>query len=113
MATDKDIVKIEINIAGEFIVLSIPFDRQDNVRRCEKALNERYSIWRQKFPRKTPSELIAMLAYQYASFFYELTDRYDALTSSLRGISSDLDRLLDPSAAYAAESEEKINPADV
>ncbi len=93
MVTQKDTVKIEINIAGEFIMLTVPYDKQDSVRECEKAINDLYSQWRRMFPRKTPSELIAMIAYQYASFFLELSGRYDALTAELHSISDDLDRL--------------------
>lgn len=94
MATNKDTVKIEINIAGEFLRLSVPFEDQDRVRRCEKAINDLYLQWRVKFPRKTTSELVAMLAYQYASFYLELSDRYEALSDRIAEISDNLDSAL-------------------
>lgn len=96
MATTQDNVKIEINIAGEPIKLTVPFDRQDSVRDCEKAVNSLYSEWRHKFPRKSHSELIAMIAYQYAYFFLELSALHDARTAGLHNISDRLDALLSP-----------------
>ncbi|MDE5653192.1 MAG: cell division protein ZapA, partial [Muribaculaceae bacterium] len=70
------------------------FSKQDAVRKCESDLNALYSDWRAKFPRKTRSELFAMIAYQYASFFHELSERYASLSSTLRSTSESLDELL-------------------
>ncbi len=75
-------------------MLTVPFNRQDNVRECEKALNALFSEWRHKFPRKSSSELLAMIAYQYASYYMELNSRYDALNERLAAMSADLDSLL-------------------
>lgn len=94
MTTNRDNVQIEIIIAGEPIRLTVPFSRQDSVRKCEKDINALYSDWRAKFPRKTQSELMAMIAYQYASFFQELSERYAALTASLQLTTESLDDLL-------------------
>lgn len=94
MASDKDNVKIEINIAGEFIQLAVPRDKQLSVRECEKAINELYSEWRHKFPRKAHSELMAMMTYQYASYFQELSARYDRLTQALSRTSERLDDII-------------------
>lgn len=95
MTKNKENVKIEIIIAGEPIILTVPYSRQQSVRKCEKDLNALYSEWRAKFPRKTNSELMAMIAYQYASFFQELSERHEALTDSLRQTSSRLDEMLE------------------
>lgn len=69
---DTEKIKMEINIAGEHIKLSVPFNRQDLVRDTEKGVAELYDSWRLRFPRKSESELLAMIAYQYASYYYEL-----------------------------------------
>ena len=76
------------------MLLSVPYPDQDSVRDTEKAINDLYSDWRVKFPRKNPQELLAMIAYQYASFYYALSARYDDMSEQLRGVSADLDRLL-------------------
>ena len=92
----KDTVKLEINIAGEPIQLTVPYQTQDRVRDTEKAINDLYSDWRVKFPRKTPQELTAMIAYQYASFFYDLSERYETMSRELSEISARLDLLIGP-----------------
>lgn len=94
MAANRDNVKIEIIIAGERIMLTVPFDEQDKVRKCEQDINTLYSDWRARFPRKTPFELLAMIAYQYASFFQELSVRHENLIDSLRLTSESLDDIL-------------------
>lgn len=94
MTTNRENVKIEIIIAGEPIKLTVPFSRQESVRKCESEINALYSEWRARFPRKTPTELMAMIAYQYASFYRELTDRYQTLTESMRLTSESLDDIL-------------------
>ena len=40
--------------------------------KCEKEIQELYSIWRERFPRKSDHELLAMIAYQYASYYRDL-----------------------------------------
>lgn len=94
MTTESN-VKIEINIAGEPIRLAVPFEKQESVRECEAAVNALFSEWRRKFPKKSNSELMAMIAYQYASFYRELSARYDALTAGISETSARLDSLLD------------------
>lgn len=97
MTTNRDI-QIEIIIAGEPIKLTVPYSQQESARKCESDINALYSEWRAKFPRKTHSELMAMIAYQYASFFQGLSERYAALTSLLRDTSESLDEILANSA---------------
>lgn len=95
MATDKDNVKIEINIAGQSVRLSVPYEKQESVRDCEKAINSLFSEWRHKFPKKTHSEIMAMIAYQYASYYQELSARYEILANGIESISESLDNHLD------------------
>lgn len=95
MTMNPDNVKIEIIIAGEPIKLTVPYSRQESVRKCEKDLNALFSEWRAKFPRKTNSELMAMIAYQYASFFEELSKRHQALIDSMLETSESLDEVLE------------------
>ncbi|MDE5956908.1 MAG: cell division protein ZapA [Muribaculaceae bacterium] len=105
MATPSDNVKIEINIAGEPIKLSVPYDKQESVRDCEKDVNSLYSDWRHRFPRKSHSELMAMIAYQYASFFHELSARHESLVAALGNVDRALGDILSP----PADSDEPIS----
>lgn len=67
-----------LNIGDQRISLTVPFDRQDFVRDVESKVDRLYRKWRLSFPSKTDREILAMVAYQFASYFSELKERYDA-----------------------------------
>lgn len=69
-------IEMDINIGGQEISLSVPADRKERVANLEREMNSLFKTWRNTFPRKTEKELIAMIAYQYASYYQELTERY-------------------------------------
>lgn len=93
--TDRDSVKMEINIAGENIQLTVPFNRQDAVRDTERDVNALFDNWRQRFPRKQPTEILAMVAYQYASFYSDLREKYERAADTARSADKALQALLD------------------
>ena len=74
---DSDNVKMTINIGGERLQLSVPFDRQDLVRDAEKSASRLYDTWRKKWPSRSDKEILAMIAYQFASYYAELLARYE------------------------------------
>ncbi len=74
---DADNIKMTINIGGEHLQLSVPFDRQDAVRDAEKASARLYDTWRKKWPSRSDKEILAMIAYQFASYYIELLSRYE------------------------------------
>lgn len=74
---DSDKVKMTINIGGEHLSLSVDFNRQSAVRKAEKAAANLFSSWRQKWPALSDKEILAMVAYQFASYYQELLDRYE------------------------------------
>ena len=74
---DSDNVKMTINIGGEHIQLSVPFNRQDAVRDAEKAVAQLFDNWRKKWPSRSDKEIMAMIAYQFASFYQELLERHE------------------------------------
>lgn len=92
--TESDNVKMEISIAGELLQLTVPFSRQEAVRNTEKAVNDLYSEWRKKFPRKSEKELMVMIAYQYASYYDDLRKRYDNAAYTARRADEALDKML-------------------
>ena len=51
--TERDNIRMEINIAGEPMLLTVPFDRQSAVRDIEEQTNMLYRNWRARFPKKT------------------------------------------------------------
>lgn len=75
--TDSDKIKMNLNIGDQRITLSVPFARQEFTRNVEQQVDSLYRKWRHNFPAKTDRELLAMVAYQYASFYNELKDLYE------------------------------------
>lgn len=73
-------IKMTLNIGDQAFSLTVPFAKQDFVRDVEKDVDTLCRKWRQKFPGKPDKELLAMVAYQYASFYTELRLRYEEAT---------------------------------
>lgn len=101
---DSDKVKMYLNIGEQRISLTVPFANQDFVREVEEKVDGLYRQWRISFPGKTNREILAMVAYQYASYYEELRARHaDALADAeecLRLIDEDLN------SSMADDSEE-------
>lgn len=91
---DPDNVKMDINIAGERILLTVPSSLANSVRNTERSLNRHFTQWRRDFPNKTDKELLAMLAYQYASFYNQLNQSLDDARQAAGELDSHLDSLI-------------------
>lgn len=72
-----------LNIGDQRISLNVPFERQEFVRDIERDVDLLYHKWRQAFPAKTDREVLAMMAYQYAAFYGELKERYEAASRQI------------------------------
>lgn len=90
-----EIVKIEISIASQRIPLSVDIDTVGAIRDVEAQIDALFRRWRKDFPAKSEKELLAMMAYQYASYYRELTIRYKEAAAQAQACDSELDRLLD------------------
>lgn len=90
----NDEIRMTINIAGQRIPLTVGFDEQNDVRDTERSVGALYDKWRQRFPNKSTQELLAMMTYQYASFYRSLCKRMDAVGDSLAEQSAKLDGIL-------------------
>lgn len=99
---DRETVRMEINIGGERITLTVPFNHQDAVRDTEALVGQLYDAWTRQHPGKKPREILAMVAYQFAAHYSDLLaqqrralaeadridDRLSALLRDSEGISS-------------------------
>lgn len=99
---NDDNIQMIINIAGERIALTVPFSQQNHVRDTERNIGELYNKWRAKFPRKTMTELLAMMTYQYASYYTSLSEIYDKATDSAVEIDDLLSQTLNPGKSNIA-----------
>lgn len=83
---------MRIKIAGLAIPLTVAFKDQDHVRETEKKIGELFDNWRRMFPSKSSEELLAMMTYQYASYYLALTRSREKLTADLEACEAILDK---------------------
>ena len=65
---DSKKIKLNIYIGDVPLTISTLPEDTDNVRLLESELTSLYKKWRHSFSDKTDKELLAMIAYQYASY---------------------------------------------
>lgn len=80
---DTDKIKMRIKIAGMSIPLTVGFDEQDHVRETERRVAELFDNWRRMFPAKSEQELLAMMTYQYASYYLALSKSREQIADQL------------------------------
>ena len=68
---------IEVNIAGERFSLNVPLMKQDFVRKIEAEMEFCLRELRERFPVKSQKELLAMMAYHYASNYFALAEQQE------------------------------------
>ena len=95
---DRDKVKMKINIAGEQLLLTVPFSDQDKTRETEKNINSLYDTWSKRFADKSSTELLAMIAFQYASYYDALKRTYMEADTKAEKIEARLEALADAGA---------------
>jgi hypothetical protein len=91
---EDDVIDISIKIANQHLGLKVPFNQQDEVREIEDLMSRYYTTWRKQYPRKSESELLAMLAYQFASYYYALRIRQQGAMRQLEDVRRKLDKAL-------------------
>ncbi|MCM1319342.1 MAG: cell division protein ZapA [Muribaculaceae bacterium] len=74
---------MRIKIAGMSIPLTVGFDEQDHVRETERRVAELFDNWRRMFPAKSEQELLAMMTYQYASYYLALSKSREQIAEQL------------------------------
>lgn len=90
--TDK--IKMRIKIAGMSIPLTVDFSEQDHVRETERKVAELYENWHRMFPSKTEQELLAMMTYQYASYYLALNNNREQIKEEILGFEKKVDDVL-------------------
>lgn len=64
------------------------------VREAEYNVNKVWSTWRHEFENKTSKEVLAMVAFQFAKLFYQLSHSVNERQHVLDDFEAELDRLL-------------------
>lgn len=83
---------MHVKIAGLTIPLTVAFKEQDHVRETEKRVAELFDNWRRMFPSKSVGELLAMMTYQYASYYLALTRSRDEAMKQIEAFEAVLDK---------------------
>lgn len=103
--TDRK-VDIKIRIGEYPLELRVGLSEQDRVREVENAVNALYAKWHERFSSKTDMELLAMLTYQYASFYFAMCDREKQLTDMIRELYGNVETALgEPTPAKKRSNE--------
>lgn len=89
-------IKMHINIAGERLQLTVPFERQEFVRDTEREITELYDDWRSRFNGKSTKEIMAMMIYRFASRRRDLISELSEAAGRAEEAEDLLDRLLTP-----------------
>lgn len=100
-------IQIDVKIGEERISMAVPFSEQDNVRRIESELNLFLREKKEKNPNRWPSSYLAMAAYEFASKYYLLKDRYEKESEEAEDLLMEMTKLLGEE-----ESHEEIMPSD-
>lgn len=102
---------IEVNIAGERFSLSVPLMKQDFVRKVEAEMEFCLKEFRKRYPGKGQNELLAMMAYHYASNYFALAEQHESEIEEAEKLLREAERLrLDPEKADSGDDADEFDP---
>lgn len=81
---ETDEIDIKIKIANQEVKLRQPVRNQEFIRDVEGRIEELWRTWRARFPQLSESRILAMMVYQYASFYMQQGARFDAAEKAVR-----------------------------
>lgn len=90
---NEEKVKLKLNIAGETIVFTVPYSRQEETRQTEAEVNMMFDTWRKRFPEKKDRELLAMIAFRYADGYHTLLRNEEELFRTAEQLAGRAERL--------------------
>ena len=93
--TDKLNIKIRIAHLAP-IPLKIQRHEEAIVRAAEDNVNKLFNEWSLRFSDRTPQELLAMVAFQFAKAFITLNQNAEQTDSTLLRLENALDSILNP-----------------
>ena len=86
-------IKIDVKIGEEWITLTVPFSKQDEVRRIETEFKLYLKELKSKVPNKGQKTYLAMAAYHFASYYFFLKDQYEKESDEAEDLLRDISRL--------------------
>lgn len=96
----KDTLNINIRIAHEGpIPLTIHPREEEGIRSAARQVTQLYGLLHERFPERTPAELLALAALQFARVSGETRAAADGVDSLLADVEASLDNLLRATSA--------------
>lgn len=80
---------IEVNIYGTRFTVTVPLSGQDSVRATETEMKAYFKKLRDQHQRKSPTECMAMMAYEYAKKYFALRAEHAAVTEEAEDLLRD------------------------
>lgn len=90
----KEIKNISIVIAGHSFVLDIPRDQEALVKKAERNFNKVWAKWCDDFSNLSPEEVLAMVAFQYARYYYSISHTVESNEKAIKDFENKLDEIL-------------------
>lgn len=91
----EDKLNITIRIAGQKpVALKINRADEERVRNAEYQVNRLWSRWLQRFPEKNSTEVLAMVAYQFAELYFNAIRVSEEANTVLEKFETELDNML-------------------
>ncbi len=91
----EDKLNITIRIAGQNpVALKINRADEERVRNAEYQVNRLWSRWLQRFPDKNSTEVLAMVAYQFAELYFNATRVAEETNTVLETFETELDGMI-------------------
>ena len=91
----NDKLNITIRIANQApISLSINREDEEVIRTAEYNLNRLWNSWSTKFKSKSPTEVLAMVAFRFAELFFTQTALTKDTEDALNSFEAKLDEIL-------------------
>ncbi len=107
MKSKETNIKIDVKIGEEWITLTIPFSKQDEVRRIETELNLYLKELKANVHNKGQKTYLAMAAYHFASYYFFLKDQYERESDEAEDLYRELSKLCGDE-----EEKEEDNPSE-
>ena len=95
---DKQNITIQIADVGR-ISLGIKPHEEEVVREAEKAVNDMWQYFVRKFESRSPKEVLAMVAFNFAKAYFRQLHDIESQSKFLTEFEEELDRLLEISPA--------------
>lgn len=94
MPMNEKKVPIKITIAGFAMQLEVSIGEQDLIREAEKRVNSIFSDWEKKYPHKSAAQLLAMLTFRFASFYYASCERERSLAMQVDSLAGEINSVV-------------------